>query len=315
MKAVIYCARSKIVPPLLPAKKLYRAIALIVASLSVGSVFADDVGASPEVDQSSGDKHCLWRVTNAKAPVYLLGAIHCLRKTDYPLPAVIERAIEASQQFYFEYDPTKRYQFDQKMNRLAFLPPGVQVKKKVRPETWEYLKKIAQGGSYNWTQLKAWAIAHYVLYYTPYERIDASYGLDSYVERKAQKRHCPTFGLESVDDHVAVYSGMSDIESEAYLLEAIVYADQSDARFREMVAAWRVGDTKRLFALEMPDLEDAPGLNPRFLDDRNARWIPVIEGVIKSEKPTLIVVGAMHFSGPHSVLGMLRARGYHLEQL
>ena len=298
---------------------LARLATIVCASLA----YATTAPAAPpkaqkppaNLQKSSGSKHCLWRVTGTAAPFYLLGSIHSLRKIDYPLAPAIEQAIQQSQQFFFEYDPKKDDEFGRKMIRAAILPPGVQVKSKIRRETWNYLKKISRGGGYNWTELKAWAIAHYVLNYPLIERASGSYGLDNYVEGKARARRCPMFGLESIDDHVAVYAGMSDIESEAYLLEAIVYANQSDARFREMVAAWKAGDTNRLFALEMPELVDAPGLNPRFLEVRNARWIPVIADAIKSGKPTMIVAGAMHFSGPRSVLTMLRGRGYKIEQL
>src|SRR5436190_5447219 len=31
-------------------------------------------------------KCCVWRVTNATAPFYLVGSIHALGKKDYPLP-------------------------------------------------------------------------------------------------------------------------------------------------------------------------------------------------------------------------------------
>jgi len=122
-------------------------------------------------------------------------------------------------------------------------------------------------------------------------------------------------GLESVDDHVAVFAGMTDIESEAYLLQAIVYADKSDAEIRATIAAWKTGNTERLAALENPTIREAPGLNARFLERRNTRWIPVIETAIKSNTPTMIVAGAGHFSGPGSVISMLRTRGYQIEQL
>jgi uncharacterized protein YbaP (TraB family) len=65
----------------------------------------------------------------------------------------------------------------------------------------------------------------------------------------------------------------------------------------------------------MPDISDAPGLVPRFLQRRNVRWIPKIEDAIKSGKPTMIVAGAMHFAGPGNVLSLLRARGHTIEQL
>ncbi|MEY2546276.1 MAG: uncharacterized protein QOG48_1393 [Verrucomicrobiota bacterium] len=262
----------------------------------------------------SGGKHCLWRITNAKAPVYLLGSIHSLRPSDYPLPPIIEGAIQQAQQFYFEYDPKRDDELSSKLGGAARLPGNVEIKQKVNPKTYEYLKKISRGG-YNWTHLRAWAIAHYELNYPVREHPIGAYGLDNYVEGKARALHRPMFGLETVDEHVAVFSGMSDIESEVYLLEAIVFANQRDARFRQTVAAWKVGNTQQMFALEMPEIKDAPGLNSRFLDVRNARWIPVIEGAIKSGVPTIVVAGAMHFSGPKSVLGMLQARGYHIEQL
>ena len=41
----------------------------------------------------------------------------------------------------------------------------------------------------------------------------------------------------------------------------------------------------------------------------------MIENAIKSGKPTMIVAGAAHFSGSQSVIAMLRARGYQIEQL
>jgi uncharacterized protein YbaP (TraB family) len=52
-----------------------------------------------------------------------------------------------------------------------------------------------------------------------------------------------------------------------------------------------------------------------LVDDRNVKWIPRIEAELKTGKPTAIVAGALHFSGPHSVIALLQARGYKVEQL
>ena len=270
---------------------------------------------SATIQQSSSGKHCLWRVTNASAPVYLLGSIHSLRKKDYPLPAVIEQAMQESQQFYFEYDPRGDDELDKKLVAAAVLPKGVLLKQKINPRTWNYLLTISNRKNYAWAGLRAWAVAKFLLDYPVYERTSSAYGIDNYIIKQARVRKRPMHGLESVDEHVNVFAGMSDIESEVYLLEAIVFAHQSDSRFREMIKDWRMGNTERLYQLEMPDISDAPGLNPRFLQRRNVRWIPKIEDAIKSGKPTMIVAGAMHFSGPNNVLSMLRARGYNIEQL
>src|SRR5207247_1590876 len=42
-------------------------------------------------------KCCVWRVTNAKAPFYLLGSIHALGRKDYPLPAPYATALKGAQ--------------------------------------------------------------------------------------------------------------------------------------------------------------------------------------------------------------------------
>ena len=283
--------------------------------IAIACAFSISAGAAPEPIKSGGGKHCLWRVTNAKAPFYLLGSIHRLRDSDYPLPPVMDQAINESQVFYFEVDPSRDDEFIRKLDAVAKLPRGVEIKDRVHQKTWDYLRTGARGGGFDWVHLRAWAIAMYVLDYPVHVRLSGAYGIDNYVEKKARARNCSMRGLESVDAHVAVFSGMSDIESEAYLLEAIVYADQHDTFIRDMVSAWRNGNTERLASLEEPVVKEAPGLNPRFTTWRNQRWIPVIENAIKSGKPTMIVAGALHFSGPQSVVAMLRARGYQVEQL
>lgn len=270
-------------------------------------------GKGAPARSSSGGRHCLWRVTNASAPFYILGSIHRLRNSDYPLPGVIDQAIQQSQQFYFEIDPDGFDEYHRRVEGAARLPQGVQIKDKVHAKTWDYLRTTARGGNFDWVHYKAWAIAKYVLDYPTHEAFSGSFGVDNYVVKKASGR--PMRGLESAGDHAAIYTGMNDIESEAYLLRAIVYADRHEAELREAIAAWRVGNTEKLAALDYPPLREAPGLDARFLEWRNTRWLPKIEDAIKSGKPTMIVAGAAHFSGPHSVLNMLRAHGYQIEQL
>jgi hypothetical protein len=41
----------------------------------------------------------------------------------------------------------------------------------------------------------------------------------------------------------------------------------------------------------------------------------LFEAAIKSGTPTLVVAGALHFSGPRSVIARLQKRGYKIEQL
>ena len=297
-------------PSSILARRYFRRAIVIAAVLISFPAFA-----APAPVKSGGGKHCLWRVTNAKAPVYLLGSIHTLRASDYPLPGIVEQAIAQSNVFYFEIEPNRMDDFHRRVENGSRLPRGVEIKDRVHPQTWNYLKSTARGGNFDWVHLRAWAIAKFTLDYPIHEPLSTAFGVDNYIVKKAAARNCSMRGLESAEAHAAIWTGMSDIESEAYLLQAIVYADHRESEVRDMIAAWKLGNTARLAQLDDPTVREAPGLNTRFLEARNIRWVPVIENAIKSGKPTLIVAGAAHFSGSQSVLGMLRARGYQIEQL
>src|SRR5258705_12511777 len=56
-------------------------------------------------------KCCVWRVTNAKTPFYLVCSIHALGKKDYPLPQPYDIGLKDNSRFLFEFDPTQHAEF------------------------------------------------------------------------------------------------------------------------------------------------------------------------------------------------------------
>jgi hypothetical protein len=109
--------------------------------------------------------------------------------------------------------------------------------------------------------------------------------------------------------------GLSDRDSEFMLQDALTQPDNGDKESGRMYKAWRKGDTNALWAGDAPLRSKAPQIAARFVDDRNVKWLPRIEKELKTGKPTAIVAGALHFSGPNSVIALLQKRGYVIEQL
>jgi uncharacterized protein YbaP (TraB family) len=122
-------------------------------------------------------------------------------------------------------------------------------------------------------------------------------------------------GLESVNEHVAVMGGLSDRDGEFMLQDALNQPDNVDKESGRMYKAWRKGDTNGLWAGDSSLRSKAPRIAARFVDDRNVKWVPRIEAELKTGKPTAVVAGALHFSGPNSVIALLQKRGYVIEQL
>jgi uncharacterized protein YbaP (TraB family) len=286
---------------------------IVAAIAATGIIFAFASGLAA-ADVAASDKHCLWRITNARAPFYLLGSVHALQRTDYEKAPAVEQAVKQSQLILFEVDPKQEQTFAKKLGEAARLPRGQQIRGKISPKTYDYLRKITVNGMAEWQHLYPWAIAM-LLDYPALRGVSTIYGVDNHIAEMARRYSKKTGGIETVDEHVRVLSDMHMIEGEVYLLQALVHAAEASPQFRLDVAAWKSGDTNRLYAMHAKRMKEAPTVYWRLLDQRNAKWIPRLEAAIKSGTPTLVVAGALHFSGPRSVIALLQKRGYKIEQL
>ena len=308
----------------LPVRRFSGCLIALIIALTLMPVAMDAAPKSKEFP-----KCCVWRVTNAKAPFYLVGSIHALSRKDYPLPKPYGVALNDSTRFLFEFDPTQHAEFQKKFEAAAKYPRGQDIRSKISPELLAWLRENiftmmpdARGGegerlaSFD-TQLryKPWWIAQHLAAPASYSKASASHGLDNYFVDHALKMGKEIGGLESVNEHVAVMGGLSDRDGEFMLQDALTQPDNGDNESGRMYKAWRKGDTNALWAGDAPLRAKAPRIAARFVDDRNVKWIPRIEAELKTGKPTAVVAGALHFSGPRSVIALLQKRGYVIEQL
>ncbi|MGC2352166.1 MAG: TraB/GumN family protein [Candidatus Udaeobacter sp.] len=307
----------------LPARRICGAwIALLLLGLTPLSAIA----GSPA---QKFPKSCVWRVTNAKAPFYLVGSIHALSKSDYPLPSPYEVALRDSRRFVFEFDPNRHAEFEKKFEAAAKYPPGQDIRSKIDPELLAWLRqniltveaKPRRGkgtqvaGFDSELRYKPWWIAQHLAAPASYSKSSASHGLDNYFVDRAKTAGKEIRGLESVDEHVAVMGGMSDRDSEFMLRDALTQPTDCAKEFSRMYKAWRRGDTNALWTGDARLRNQAPRIAARLVENRNVKWVSRIEAELKTGKPTAIVAGALHFAGPRSVIALLQKRGYNIEQL
>jgi uncharacterized protein YbaP (TraB family) len=297
-----------------------------IASLLLGVIL---LLAIPARGAQPRSKSCVWRVTNAKAPFYLVGSIHALSENDYPLPAPYEIALKNSTRLLFEFDPNRHAEFERKFEAAAKYPRGQDIRSKIHPELLSWLRhnvitvkpdkrqgKRERVASFDSEfGYKPWWIAQHLVGPATYSKSTASRGLDNYFVACAKRSGKEIAGLESVDEHVAVMGGLSDRDSEFILRDALEEPRSAEREFVRMHKAWRRGDTAALWAGDSRLRRRAPRIAARFVDDRNIKWISRIETELKTGKPTAIVAGALHFAGPNSVIKLLQKRGYKIEQL
>ena len=303
-------ARSKFMFPSISSGKVCVRVAIAGATVLVGF----STTAAPQPIKSGGGKHCLWRVTNAKAPFYLLGTMHSLPLRNWKFPPVIENAIRESHQFWFEIDPNRSDLFVKKITTAAKYPPGTTIRNKVDPKTYAAVMQRTPSGVSWWAQLKPWAIA-LIMHDSRLQTYSGEYGADNHVLEEAKLRSCPVGGLETMDEHIRVFSDMNDTEGEVFLLQTMIYENEDAKNAKARLAEWETGNCEQIYSETLPRMKEAPSVWWRIVDHRNGMWVPRIDSEIRKGIPTMIVAGALHFCGPHGVIGLLEKRGYKIEQL
>jgi uncharacterized protein YbaP (TraB family) len=274
---------------------------------------------------------CVWRVTDAKAPFYLVGSIHALSQKDYPLPPSYEQALHDSERLLFEFDPKQDKALSAQLEAAGTYPKGQDIRNKITPTLLNWLRthtkyvnrqyddrnkrfEVQVAGFDKAMSYKPWYLAmHYGV--PGFSDVSHSWGVDAYLGRRARQMGKQVAGLESVPEHVAVLGGLSDMDSQILLLDRIVYANQTAAEYNRVRAAWKRGDTAGLWASDGRLRKEAFWIEDRLLGTRNRRWLPRIEAELRTGKPTAIVAGALHFSGPNSIVEMLRHHGHTVVQL
>ena len=265
-------------------------------------------------------------MANAKAPFYLVGSIHALSRKDYPLPVPYEIALRDVNRLVLEFDPNQHAEFEKKFAAAARYPRGQDLRSKIDPELLGWLranvvvepghgKKSRSGAFDSGVEYKPWWIAQHLATGDANNQASPAHGLDNYLVDRAKGMGKEIGGLETVDEHVAVLGGLSDRDSEIILRDALTQPKNGAAEFKKMLKAWRTGDTATLWTSDGQLRKEAPWIAARFVENRNVKWVPRIVAEMNSGKPTAIVAGALHFSGPNSVIKLLEKQGYKIEQL
>jgi uncharacterized protein len=266
---------------------------------------------------SSANAASVWKVSSPDGgTVYLGGSIHALRSQDYPLPAAYTRAFEASSSVALEVDEKAVIEASRNISKSGEYPRNDSLKKHVDPRTYAFLKKLfglIGIPEEKFSRYRPWYLALLLEAPRLHGRSE-ELGVERYLITRAHKTHKPIVGLETAREHAEIFLGLTERQSEAYLLLEFIPQGEAINNTKTM-QAWRKGDADAV-AREFHDaFHDFPSLAERLLDNRNRNWIPKIEGYLQSGQACFVVVGAAHLGGPNGLISLLKGRGYTVEQL
>lgn len=259
----------------------------------------------------------LWRIDADAGSVYLLGSVHLLKPSDYPLSPLVDAAYGDSEELVFELSPADMQSgaVSARMMRLGSLPAGETLRDHVSDETWSEVERYVAGGGYlpmsAIERMRPWFLA-LTLSVMEMQRagLDPSFGIELHFMRALAADGKPALGLETVDQQLALFADSSAEEQDQQLQQTLSQLGEMPDQLEKMHALWRAGDGEALHALVRTEMKDFPALYDRLIADRNRAWIAPIEAQLADPGGEMIVVGAAHLIGDDGVVALLRERGH-----
>jgi len=291
--------------------KLGHLASLGFALLTVTST----IGVAAEAEERS----FLWRASSGDRSVFLVGSIHFMKEDAYPLDSAIENAFDSAGLVVFETDIDQMGKAAVSLLAAGTLEGDVTLADVVPEELYDAVSQRLDHlgmGIGGFKKMKPWMVA---LSLTSFELMRADYlgseGIDAYFSSRAKAADKPQQGLESIDYQVSLFAEMSDEESVDFLRYTLTDLDTMIPLVKEIVAAWKIGDSARIEDLLVDGFEDHEALYDRLVTERNLRWLPLIEELFQGDVDAMVVVGSLHLVGERGLIELLRAKGYEIEQL
>jgi len=265
--------------------------------------------------RADGTLHSLWELHGKHNTVYLLGSIHVLRRSDYPLAQPIMDAYANARALFMEVDLEElgSQQVQSEMLGSAVLPKGKTLPDILGNERYARAHALAHEVGVNLANFDSFApwfaaeaISQLQLTQLGFQP-DA--GVEMYFLDRAHKDGKSVAGLETFHDQISLFQNMPmDTQSE-YLLSSLEQAKELPTQVDSMVRAWQRGDSQWFANQMQAELGQDPALYQAVLGSRNRKWLPKIEALLNDDKNYLVIVGNGHLVGAGSVIDLLKKDG------
>ncbi len=264
----------------------------------------------------------LWEIESPNNTVYLLGSIHLLRATDYPLPRSIQAAFDDAETVVFEIDiaDSESPQTLETFVRAA-LPdsPEEVLPNALDDKTYRLAEETAAEMGIPFTGFQGFEPWAFYLSVTGFQALhlgfEPQYGVDAYFFNQANQANKTVLALETVEEQLGFFDTLP-VSVQADLVEqTILELDTFETSIETMVDAWKSGDIIEFERVTLDGFVDFPEAYEALLVQRNQNWLPDIESFINQSEDYLVIVGAAHLVGEDSVIKLLQDKDYTVQQI
>jgi hypothetical protein len=259
--------------------------------------------------------HALWELHGKHNTVYLLGSIHVLRPTDYPLSPAVLNAYRDAKSIFMEVNlaeiDSQRMQTE--LLASARLPEGQTLLSIMGEQRYKRAQLLAQEVGIDLGIFDAFApwFAAEAISQLQLQQLgfQPQSGVEMFFLERARSDGKSVAGLETVHDQIALFDALSMDEQADYLVSSLEEAHDLPKEVAAMVHAWVSGDTQWFADQIKSEIGRDPALYQSVLVARNRKWVPKIEALLNDDRNYLVIVGTGHLVGQGSVIELLRKDG------
>ncbi len=254
----------------------------------------------------------LWEISGngLKQPSYLFGTFHIMCKGDFAVTGILEARLKQSSQFYGELkmdDPGMQMKLMSKMmmtgQTLQTLIPEPEFSK--MNSRFQAITGMPLSMFNNFKPFMALSMLA-IKSTTCNETVQP----ETELMTVAKQNKIPMLGLETIDDQMNAID-KEPLDSQINSLKKLVSNfDSAKNEMLQLSAVYMKRNVDSLYAF-MKNTGISDDFETNMLDDRNKRWIPVMQKAMEV-KSTFFAVGAGHLGGNEGVISLLRKQGYRL---
>ena len=286
-------------------------------ALTLLGVLAGGIAPAPAAERY--ERGLLWRIEGKAAPAsHVFGTIHLADPRVTVLPPAVAKELNRARSLTLEVrlDPGA---IPVLASRMIY-GDGRDLHGAVGPELFAKAAAITTGLGLPDPLLrmfKPWAVA--LVLSAPQQ--NPSDVLDIVLARNAAEQGKPVHQLESLEEQIAVFEGMSEADQVALLGQAVDNYERMPLLIARLVEAYLARDLAGLWRISEEsggDGAEAKRLRAvfahRLLEQRNARMAERSEARL-TEGGAFIAVGALHLYGDPGMLSLLERRGWRVTRV
>lgn len=254
----------------------------------------------------------LWEVSNDNNPQksYIFGTIHLIDSKDFYFPKKIKTIAQESEEFIFE------------LNKLPEYSDILELTKNRNYSTFESYTEKEQELIFDWFESKMnfqrqqvrtlFSTTPPIFISQLITLSQISKNLASYEKELfgiAQSSSKPIVGLETIKEQFDLLNSIPTKIQAKSILESIEKENETLEEFKHLTSIYLKQNIDSIKDFVTSHTSVIELNNDEFIDQRNIKWIPIIEEELNTKK-CFIAVGAGHLGGKNGLIQLLKEKNY-----